>query len=217
MLPRAGPRRWLRMTRHSTRGLMLAVLGIATGLGWIARGARIQRDAVAEIRSTGGWVWYDFEFRNGDYARGRKRWAPRWLVDFVGVDYFGHVTRATLLRLTDRSDEVLAKVGCLARLRWLCVFDSKFSDAGLAHLEGLTELRELRLRCTPTSDAGLAHLRRMVNLSLLDVAYTEVGDAGLLHLERLTELTELRLYHTSVSRAGEEKLRRALPKLTILR
>ena len=46
-------RPWRRFLRLSVRGLIVLVLVIGAGLGWLVRSAHIQRDAVAAI--TRGW------------------------------------------------------------------------------------------------------------------------------------------------------------------
>jgi hypothetical protein len=50
---------WRRFLRFSVRGMIVLVLVIGAGLGWIVRNAHIQRDAVAAIKSAGGRVYYD--------------------------------------------------------------------------------------------------------------------------------------------------------------
>jgi hypothetical protein len=85
-------RPWRRFLRFSVRGLIVLVLVIGVGLGWIVRSAYIQRDAVAAVKKAGGSVSYDREPSDGDNALAGSPWTPRWLVDFVGVDYFGAVT-----------------------------------------------------------------------------------------------------------------------------
>ena len=106
--PASISRPWWSYVRMSVRGLIVLVLLIGAGLGWIVRSARIQRNAVVAIEKAGGSVSYDWERSNGNDVPGGKPWAPRWLVDLVGVDYFGHVTavcapRATPLRRWLRS------------------------------------------------------------------------------------------------------------------
>ena len=85
--------RWWRLPRLrvSLRALMIIVLVLGCGLGWVVRRAHVQRDAVAAIERCGGRVWYDWEVRrsrvqaDGEYIGGisRKksvsRW-PKWLV-----------------------------------------------------------------------------------------------------------------------------------------
>ncbi len=50
------PHPWRRFLRFSVRGLIVVVLGIGAGLGWIVREAHIQRDVVAAIKNAGGLV-----------------------------------------------------------------------------------------------------------------------------------------------------------------
>jgi hypothetical protein len=64
----AGPvsRPWRRYLRFSVRGLIVLVLVIGAGLGWIVRSARMQREAVAAIKNAGGSVSYDWRWSNGN-------------------------------------------------------------------------------------------------------------------------------------------------------
>ena len=43
------PHTWRRFLRFSVRGLLVLVLVIGAGLGWIVRQAHVQRDAVAAL------------------------------------------------------------------------------------------------------------------------------------------------------------------------
>jgi hypothetical protein len=58
-----------RRLRLSIRILIALVLLIGTGLGWIVRSARIQRDAVEAIVKSGGAVKYDWEYKDGRIVR----------------------------------------------------------------------------------------------------------------------------------------------------
>ena len=51
-------RRWWRYAPFGMRGLIVLVLLIAIGLGWLVRRRHIQRDAVAAIREAGGQADY---------------------------------------------------------------------------------------------------------------------------------------------------------------
>ena len=51
--------------RLNVRGLLILVLVVGGWLGWVARSARTQREAVAAIQLQGGWVYYDWQ-RAGD-------------------------------------------------------------------------------------------------------------------------------------------------------
>ena len=158
-------RTWRRYARFSVRGLIVLVLLIGGGLGWIVRCARIQREAVAAIESAHGRVEYDWQWTDGKAIQGGKPWAPRWLVNLMGVDYFGCITRVELIGTAN--DAALVQVGRLARLEHLNLWDSSVSDTGLAHLQGLTELSHFDLRFTPVTDLGLEHLKGLTNLRQL--------------------------------------------------
>jgi hypothetical protein len=232
---------WRRFLRFSVRGLIVLVLVIGGGLGWIVREARIQRDAVAAIARDGGKVFYDWEWRDGHTVPGGKPPAPSWLADLIGVDYFGHVTYAWLSSTSNPLDAVLAHVGRLTRVQFLVASRAPVSDSGLLHLKGLTELSSLILTNTHATDAGLAHLKGLTKLSYLNLGSTQISDAGLEHLKGLTNLkwvyldgtriTDaglehlkglisldiLRLNSTQVTDAGVNDLKQALPSLTIIR
>ena len=91
--PEPTPRPWRRYLRFSIRGLIVVVLFSGGGLGWLVHSARNQRGAAAAIAAAGGMVQYDWEWRNGKVYPATKPWVPDWLVDRVGIDYFGHVTQ----------------------------------------------------------------------------------------------------------------------------
>ena len=234
-------RRPSQSLRFSVRRLIVLVLVIGAGLGWLVRSAHVQREAVAAVEQAGGSVSYDWELRNGKFIRGGKPWVPRWLVNLIGVDYFGHINGVGLNSSSSATDGVLAQVGRLTQLQRLRLDLSEINDDWLAHLKGLTKLSALYLSQIQLSDTGLAHLKGLTNLSYLDISYTQVTDTGLAHLKVLTKLSGLSLSDTIVTDAGlvhlkEQKnlssldltgtritdagikeLKQALPRLTIYR
>jgi internalin A len=237
---RAVSRPWRRYLRFSVRGLIVLVLVIGLGLGWIVTSAHIQRDAVAAVQDAGGSVNYDWDESHGTVMPGGKPWAPRWVVNLVGVDYFGHVVRVTLGPPT-ATDTMMVQLGRLTGLQQLILYDTSISDArmvhlkslsnltilmlirapvtdaGLAHLKGMTNLSTLDLRRTMVTDAGLAHLKGLTRLRSLFLNDTQITDAGLLHLRGLTNLEILELHGTRVTDAGTKGLKEALPNLQIFR
>ena len=70
---------------------------------------------------------------------------------------------------------------------------------------------------TALDGTGLSGLRGMTALQELNISNTRVTDAGLTHLRALAALRKLNLEGTKVTRAGVEPLRRALPRLNIVR
>jgi hypothetical protein len=134
--PVSRPRR--RLLRISVRTLIVLVLMIGAGMAWIVRSAQIQSEAVAAIESTGGVVVYDCEFRKGSTIPGREPWAPQWLVNLIGISYFGHVTD---VRLDEEPDVAIAHAGRLSRLENLFASQTSVRDEGLIPLKALTHPR----------------------------------------------------------------------------
>ena len=112
--PKPLSRPWWNYVRFSLRALIVLVLLIGCGLGWPVRSAHVQRDAVAAIRRAGGNVLYDWEWNNGKSIARGKPWAPRWLTDLTGVDYFDHVTSVWLQPVP--TDGAIVEVGHLTQL-----------------------------------------------------------------------------------------------------
>ena len=193
--------------------MIVLVLLVSAGLGWHVRSARIPREAVAAITEAGGTIEYDWEWHDGKEIPGGTPWAPPWLVNAIGVDFFGHITFVELYATAN--DAVLVEVGRLARPQAVILTNSPVSDVGLEHLTGLTNLSRLDLSLTELTDSGLAHLKGLTYLSHLDLMATQVTDAGLAHLNGLANISELDLSGTQVANVGAAELRRALPKLTI--
>ena len=92
-----------------------------------------------------------------------------------------------------------------------------FTDEGLSHLRLLLSLRELFLDGTQINDTGLAHLARLTNLTKLSLRRTAITDTGLAHLPALSNLRNLDLNDTGVTAAAIDKLKKALPELTVFK
>ncbi len=218
----SSPRPWRRRIRLSVRGLIVLVLVVGAGLGWIVRAARIQREAVAAIEQAGGSVQYDRDLKTG---LARSPQGPQWLVDRVGVDYFANVVvvrlppKRALIWFERGADAELAYVGRLHRLERLWLSDSTVTEAGMAHLAGLTHLESLGLRNTPITDGGMAHLAGLKSLKVLDLAGTEITDAGLaaMGLDQLVGLEDLDLTFTKVSDSGLARVKRLTRLKKLLR
>lgn len=202
--------------RFTLRRLLAFVLFLCVALGWVANRARIQREAVAAIRRAGGNVQYDWQWKDGVTLNG-KPWGWSWLVDRVGIDYFGHVTGVHFpVSSGPKAKSALIDVGRLDRLQGLSISSSSVTDADLANIEGLKNLRELYLFRTRITDAGLANLKGLSKLNRLHVYGAEVTDAGLVSLKGLTNLNSLTLYgRAQVTDNGVRKLQEALPKLKV--
>ena len=133
----------LPRVRWTVRNLMIFVLILGGGIGWVVHRARDQRDAVAAIQAAGGEVIYDWERNEGWYNSGGTPIWPRWLVDRLGVDYFGNVVGVEMFV---GSDAELVAIGRLSRLETISLNGSRVTDAGLRHLAGLSHFRHLLAR-----------------------------------------------------------------------
>ena len=172
-----------------------------------AQCARIQREAVKAIRQSGGWVSYYSEMGKGNLFLGENPGIRKWLSDFIGIDYFDHVSSVMLdphspTSHSPKLDATIAQVGRLTELDSLFLSQSSVSGSGLAHIKGLTNLSSLDLFGTGVNDAGLAHLEGLTALSTLELRATQVTDNGLANLKRLTKLNYLGLAETQVTDAG---------------
>ncbi len=216
---------WRRFLRFSVRGLIVVVLVIGGWLGWIVRSARIQREAVAAITNAGGTVTYNWEWKNGKSTPGGKPWAPKRLVDLIGVDYFGHVTQVSyagrmthlLLRQVEQLEAELAEIRSKARGNLESPADATATRAQppkavpppmtdgtalAANLSVLTKVSSVDLSGTDVTDEGLAHLKPLIRLSDLNLADTQITDSGLAHLGGLTNLSILDASNTKITDAG---------------
>lgn len=128
------------------------------------------------------------------------------------------LSRLRTLELGDTpiTDAGLAQLAELTGLCTLCLTATRITDAGLVHLKALTNLQELELLRTEITDAGLANLRGLTGLQTLGLSLTKVSDAGLMHLRELTNLKWLDLMGTSVTEQGTQELKKAIPTLKIL-
>jgi hypothetical protein len=184
-------RTWRKWARLSVRALTVIVLFCACALGWAVHRARIQRNAVAAIERAGGAVSYDWKFKNERYIRNGEPSAPKWLVDPIGADYFGHVSFAQL--------------------------GSQNSDAELEYVGQLTQLEELILLGSAVTDDGMSHLKGLSNLQRLILSGPAMTDTSLAQLTTLSRLRRLELIHTRVTEAGAQQLQKSLPALLIIR
>jgi internalin A len=196
-----GPR-----VRLSLRALMIAVLILGGWLGWLVRGARIQREAVAAIQRGGGSVRYDWEWASFRYLPdgrlvqpmpkpGTKPPWPEWLVARLGPDYFGSVKEVVVG--PNDFDLVMPLVARLERLESFRVaVGSSITDEGLRHIRGLTGLESFSIspRATRITAACLESLEGLTGLRrLFFTTHPPLTDADLGRLRNLKALQELQL------------------------
>jgi Leucine rich repeat len=138
-------RPWRRSLRFSVRGMIVVVLVIGVGLGWLVRSAHVQRGAVAAIRTPGGSVTLSLEDTK---------------ITDAGLTHLQTLKKLQILDVsgTRVSDSGMSQLKGLSSLYSLSLGRTRISDAGLAHLKRLTKLSTLDLRGTPVTDAGVNEL-----------------------------------------------------------
>lgn len=194
--------RWYRRiaVRLSVRALITLVLLL---VGVVYK-ARVQREAVAAIEAAGGEVMYPWDIGVDSDP------PPRWLVEQVGIEYFGPVKG---VRLEDTpTDAVMPALGRLESLEYLAIVGSLVTDAGLVHLKGLHRLREFDVYRSSGSrpenvevkvtTAGVEAFGRVCGLEVLDLREMRLKDADLAPLGRITTLEELQISSAAFTDAG---------------
>jgi len=212
---RKSKRRWLQFSLST---LLLVTAGFALCLGlWVDRANRQQR-AVDEILAAGRHhVEYEHQRdSSGNIQLDAEPTAPRWLRRLLGEKYFVNVRAVFLYSPTSAE---LNRLRDLPRLEDLEVIEdprrSRVTDDSLAQLRGMTRLKRLRISGRAVSDAGMAHLSTLRNLEELELYRTHVSDAGIVQLAGLKRLQVLRLVSSHVTAEGAQELQKALPDLEI--
>lgn len=212
------PRRfsWRGLLRYRLRTLLLLVTASAIGFAWwsyiVKQRVRPQQVAVAELRRTGGAIIkYDFQTRFNDRPPG---W-PAWLVDSLGLDYFGNVIYVALAVDPDITDSQITHIGDLTQLQDLEMWRTGISDASLDKIAKLPRLSRLGLGETPITDLGLRHLEQSRSLKVLDLSRTKITDHGLESLGKMKDLGAVILDETHVTERGVADLQHALPNCVI--
>jgi hypothetical protein len=195
--------------QFSLRSLFVLTLAVAVPCSWLAtemKWAREQEALVHEIIYTWGGAGYDYQRdASGKDLVNAHPPVPAWLRQWLGGDFFAHITDLHLSG-SRATDAALEQLQGLSQLQELQLGDDQITDAGLEYLQGLTQLRHLDLGGTQVTDAGLKCLRGLTRLRVLNLRNTQVTDAGLEHLQGLTQLEKLSLENTRVTNAGLEHL-----------
>jgi len=112
------------------------------------------------------------------------------------------------------TDDGLAFIAGLTRLKKLNLDGSAVTGPGLTRLASPSQLRELSLKCTNVTDAGLDSLQGLPAVESLDLNHCRgVGDDVVERLAKLPRLKKLGLCATQVGDSGVERLSKSLPHL----
>lgn len=121
------------------------------------------------------------------------------------------------LNRTKVTDAGMKSVGMLTALQILYLSNTGVTDAGLQQLKGLVRMDDLGLNRTRITDEGLSYLKGFTNLHTLSVVGTKVTDRGLQQLVGLHNLKRIYLSETGVTPEGIRELKKALPKLEVVK
>ena len=184
--------------------LLAVMLVLCVGLAWFAntlQRAQRQRRAVAEIIQLGGWVKYDYEISpvGSGFARGAEPSEPKWLLRWLGRDFFHGVVYAAFCNRSELADDDLAWLEDLPRLTGLSIDRGQITDAGLAHVAKLSRLQNLTLAQIEITDAGLDELSDLKQLQSLNLFGTRINGSGLDCLHGVPHLRQLNLAYTQLA------------------
>jgi hypothetical protein len=207
--------------QFNIRSLLALMLAVAIPSSWFVvkmREAERQKKATEAILKLKGFVGYDYEY-DPLVRPSMKPPGPPWLRRLVGPDFLDCVTHVRLPGDDDAELEPLQDLPDLLAVWTTGVSACKYTDAGLARLEGHSRLLRLLIGAPAASltDDGLAHLERLQRLTTLGLDGPKISDAGLKHLEGLSELEHLELAGAGITDAGLVHLQslRKLKKLVL--
>jgi WD40 repeat protein len=156
----------------------------------------------------------------------------------ANIKDLAHLQGLTLPRQT--TDDGLAHIAGLVNLQSLKLNLPKLKGPGLSYLKNLSKIQALYLTSTgitdeslecvkdlkqikelalpkQITDAGVAHLKGMVQLNHLNLYETKITDAALDQLHGLTNLETIFLQGTKVSDAAIDRLKKAIPRVNVIK
>jgi len=119
-----------------------------------------------------------------------------------------HLAKLNLQRTTNMTNDGMKHVvATFPNLQYLHILYNNITDEGVAHLKGLSKLKLLDLRGCVVSDDGLAEIKDLPNLKSLKLRSKAISDAGMEHVKQMTKLTALGLEDSSIGDPGLVQLK----------
>ncbi|MBN2591285.1 MAG: carboxypeptidase regulatory-like domain-containing protein [Sedimentisphaerales bacterium] len=128
------------------------------------------------------------------------------------LDHMKGLTKLKSLRLddaqiTDNGVMKLKQYGILKELEFFVLSGTQITDDGLAHLQGMDKVKRLYLGNTQISDDGLKYLAGLSNMEVLILNKTNITDKSMEYLKGLKKINMLYLSNTQISDKGLEHLK----------
>ena len=214
------------MIRFSVRTLLVIMTVVSVWFGSLVNKAKRQERAVALIHSLGGRVMYDYQF-DADYVLidhegiggedpAPEPSAPQWLRNLLGDHYFCDVIEISFWNSPRVTDDVVATVSHLPKLRAVCICKCPVTDNVVKQLaRTASSIKKLVLRQTECSDTALQHIKHFKQLTRLDLGCTQVTDACVADLAELKNLESLLIDGTRISNAGLALIQGTMPKTSV--
>lgn len=221
-----GRRNWFALSLK-TAFLVLTLLCI--WLGFVVSAARRQERIVEAVCELGGYIEYDYEWDsevrqmidwegNGGVGPAPEPAGPSWLRGLIGKHYFCSVVWVYLPATPDASDELVADIGQLSELRYLCLHGcSNVTDAGIRQLPSSLPLISLDLDSTALSDAGVRHVSRLKNLEQLYIRNTNATANCSQFIRDIKHLKRIGVDADVMPDSEIEELRDRIPNLRVSR
>lgn len=170
---------------------------------------RQQRDAVTQVQSLGGGVYYDYQLAGKDIHASPPP-GPKILHRLIGDDIFAHVETVILKGDDHYTDADLAVLTEFPRLKEVVLEGPDITDEGMTHVAGIPQLRTLSLKQTSVTSDGLARLSSTSDLVALKLQGTTVKDETLDGLDQIPHLRSLHLFFTRLTyfRVGRSRRKR---------
>ncbi len=210
-------RRWFRL---SLRGLMVLVLIVGGGVGWLAATIETRRAAVRAVLEAGGHVeddyWADVPQHGDSWLTRGRRTAERWVTAAVGHDLFRNVVKVWSAEPVGPA--ALVPLDRFSKLEALSLKDVTRIGDGWKFLQRLERLRSVELTGPGLDTTALVAVAQLRGLQVLRLDDASAADAGFAALATLPALDELTLRACpNLTEAGASSLVAGLPALRMLR
>jgi hypothetical protein len=202
-------RHWFRF---SLRTLLITWLILAAWLAWWISSSKQQHDAVKKIAAIADrpGIYYSHQLLPtsepsstriiGDEAI--RSWAPDFVFDRLGIDYFHHVGSVIILESQSGEDvELCHQLAQLSKLQHLAIVYADLTDEAIESLGSLQSLTTLELNLLSQTDNSLQIIGSLSKLEALEIS-GNFPESGLIELKRLPNLKSLTIKSPRLTNAG---------------